>query len=159
MNKIVEYEEKYLPEVISMCVDLAEYEKSLGRMDYRENFVELFASFWDWLEMIAINPNYKIFIAKKDDSPIGMIIGKIQNGLPFMENDRIGIVDAIYVKPEYQKSKCTYMLNEAIEEWFKNRGIKLISFSAYRNNNEIIEITNKRGYKKNLITFNKELSL
>lgn len=159
MYKIVDYHEKYLPELLGMCMDLTLYDQQFENTDYKENVVDLFASFWDWIETIEKSNDFKILMALNNDEPIGFVIGEVNKGLPFRKfyNQSV-IMHMFFVKPKFRRTQVASLLYDEFELQMELLGHKTIYTAITIGNETALHATRVvKGYNIKAHLLQKEL--
>ena len=71
------------------------------------------------------NPEVHYCISELEGVPTGYVRGSITHRAPIFEKRRIGMINEIYVQPEFRGAGAGRGLTEGILSWFNDKGIEL----------------------------------
>lgn len=103
------------------------------------------------------NEDGLVLVAEIEDELIGYTKAKIGERSPVHERSRIGEIDDIFVKEEYRRLNVGRRLVKKCHEWFKEKGIDLLSVDVLRVNGVGQSFWDSLGYTDYKVTKFKEL--
>ena len=148
--KIIEYEEKYLEDVIDLLVELEEYILSIDKdsldqlhTDYREKMAIL--------DLEEVNKNDgKCYLAIENGKAIGLIMGIIPK---YDEYDYLdykcpkkGEITELIVTKKVRSNGVGKLLMSKMEEYFKSKNCEYICVDVFAYNELGINFYKKDGY-------------
>ncbi|MGR9087945.1 MAG: GNAT family N-acetyltransferase [Gammaproteobacteria bacterium] len=88
------------------------------------------------------------FVARDHDNPVGCIMGRLaESSFPPAGLTLVGCIDVCYVESEYRKSGVAAGLTEAIETWFREKGIGIVELSYLAKNRLAATAWKHLGYE------------
>lgn len=151
---IIDYDKMYDEFIKDLLVELQIYIQGIDAdgyniltSDYREQYFEKL------LEEVNMHHG-KIFLYKKDDKIVGLIVGIINNDeistYDFKAPKRGRIIELIVNKNIRSKGIGTALLNK-MEEYLNSIGCQAILLEAFGYNKNAIEFYQKNGYNTRMI--------
>jgi ribosomal protein S18 acetylase RimI-like enzyme len=119
-----------------------------SKFDSLYNMKENSLSFLRKLQFIRkLSPNKLLLVAEIDGEIVGFISAIITNRPPIFMENKIGGIDAAYIKKEFQRRGIGKELTDETFSWLKNKGVKYIEISVHEKNLQGIGAWNKYGFK------------
>ncbi|RME52343.1 GNAT family N-acetyltransferase [Candidatus Woesearchaeota archaeon] len=107
-------------------------------------------------ETLADN-NSIIIIARDSSVYIGFVSVQIGEAPPHAKPTNIGLIRALYVRPEARRSGVATKLIEKAHRWAKEHGATRVSVSVNAQNTQALSFYKKSGYHPRLVVLSKEL--
>ncbi len=112
-----------------------------------------------WLTNELDDPRTLFLIAEDNREPVGFIgATTIINDNGFLANPIKGVIQLLWIEPEYRKNHLADKLVSDIEQCFKSMGIAYIECTYTASNQEAKSFWSKQAYKENSITARKFIS-
>lgn len=109
-----------------------------------------------WLSSELTNPRSLFLIATQDAVPVGFIgATSIINDNGFLASPMKGIIQLIWVEPDYRKQGLAELFVDEIEHCFKELGIEYVECSYTIKNVHAKHFWTKMNYEQNSITARK----
>jgi len=102
----------------------------------------------EWMEKILASDESNAYIAKKDGTPVGYVIGTITR--PFIQRcsiKNIGLIEHCWVEKKYRMENIAAKLVKIIEKWFEDNLIEYIDVQYLLGNIEAEVTWERLGYK------------
>ena len=80
------------------------------------------------------NEDWCVFVAEADAVLVGQIMGVLRDSIPVLEPHRYGYVTDIVVDPAARRSGLGQALFEALEAWFRERGVSHLQLQVAHKN-------------------------
>jgi len=124
-----------------------------GKIPTHNNFE---SNLQKWLLLELENPRSLYLIIEVENIPVGFVgATSILNDNGFLGNPIKGVIQLLWIVPEYRKKRAAELLLEEVEHCFRQIGIKYVE-CTYTVTNQLAEyFWEKQGYKKNSVTARK----
>ncbi len=140
MVKVIEFDEKYLNDVVDMYYELNRHECSLDKSVKLLSKDEIRKLLNKWLK----SKNFHIFLAI-EDKPVGFVSIRIYSPKTLVYEKIIEVTD-IFVLEEYRGKGIGKLLMNKVEEFAKQNNIKFIFLEVFRDN-PAFNFYKKLGYE------------
>jgi ribosomal protein S18 acetylase RimI-like enzyme len=80
------------------------------------------------------NENWCVFVAEGQNGLVGQIMGVMRDVVPVFEPGQLGYVTDVVVDPAVRRSGVGRALFEALEAWFRQRGVSFLQLMVAHNN-------------------------
>ena len=137
------YEQGFIPEHDSQVLD-----KSSNSQPYLERNDQSSQMIAEYIANTIKDPEAILLLAEFENQIVGFISCKIQESKSTYVIDKFGIIDGIYVNPDYQGKKISTKLKNELIKWLKNKHIQHISTTVLSDNEKTIKIYEKWGFIK-----------
>lgn len=95
-----------------------------------------------------------IYVALEGEEVVGYISGSIKKSfMPLSSTKQVGYIEGAFVQEEFRREHVMAMLEDALVEEFKNRGVYYIELNVLQANETAKSAWEKRGYE----TFRKQM--
>jgi GNAT superfamily N-acetyltransferase len=110
-----------------------------------------------WVKNVAFGVGkYAIVVgARHDDRLIGFAHGTLKSIPDYLGAQRVGFVSHIYVAPEHRRGGTARGLYRAMDDWFRDRGVKSIELQVLVDNEAAIRFWTSLGYAPELVQLRK----
>lgn len=98
-----------------------------------------------------------LLAAVTGETVVGFAHGAIKFSPDYMGGLKVGYITQIFVSPEYRAKMIGKKLVEALEEWFKSKGVHSYELQVLCGNNNGMRFWESLGYKKELLQMRKML--
>ena len=148
LNKENPYIEQYLDQVENLFVQLFDYMKTVGLVT---PLIKGGEKLWrDSLEK-TIGKMSVLIIAEKDKEVMGFAHGILRFAPNFLGEYKIGFVPHVYVSSKVRAKGVGENLYLKLEEWFKQKDVKVYELQVLCGNSGAINFWEKMGYIKNIV--------
>jgi ribosomal protein S18 acetylase RimI-like enzyme len=111
-----------------------------------------------WLESELGSNNSLLLLAEKDQKAAGFVCASsVINDNGFLQQPLKGIIQLLWVEPEYRKRNIAQQLVNTVELCFKESGINYVECSFMVNNSLASHFWTQQGYIVNSVTCRKIL--
>ena len=149
--EIIEATKKHINAMKDLLVELQEYVVLIDKFhlnilseNYRDGY---FRKTWKETK----KNGGKIFLAIEEDNVIGLIAGHMRKYDKFDKLDftcpKMGIVEELIVKKDFQKAGIGQKLIETMEQFFKEKGCEFIKIGVFAYNENAIKFYQKNAYE------------
>ncbi|MFH2106759.1 MAG: GNAT family N-acetyltransferase [Candidatus Micrarchaeota archaeon] len=87
-----------------------------------------------------------VFIAEESGKLVGYILTLINDEIPIFKTKKLGYISDLYVTNRFRKKGISSKLRDCAIEWFKKKGINVISIRVYPANRSAHSIYKKWGF-------------
>ncbi len=102
------------------------------------------------------NPEVLYTVSENDGFPSGYARGSIVNRAPIFEKRRIGMINEIFVLPQFRNSGLGSELTKSLTKWFNTKGIEYIELEVAWENKAGIEFWKRLGFTNFKIKMSRE---
>lgn len=159
--EIIEYKDKYLEDVKDLLVELEEYIISIDQ----DHLDQMHPEYRDKIAIINLekikNNNGKCFLAIKNNTVIGLIMGIIRkyDELDYLDYKcpKQGEITEFIVSKKIRSNGVGQLLINKMEEYFKSLDCEYIIVDIFAYNDNALKFYNKSGYHPRMITSIKKI--
>lgn len=121
--------------------ELVSANMALGfRPDYQQQF-------HNYLKETIPNPEVVVFVAKSDETSLGLMVGQIQDNGPFVLPERIGYVRIAVVLSTHRREGIGMRLWQKMRCWFETKGIDEVQLFTTVDNEEARRFWKSCGFR------------
>lgn len=145
--------------LVQWMQELVQHVQQTSGDPYLANLKEGHEKKWaPWFSRLINSETGIIYIAIIKDTPVGFVLGQVTK--PFLSVSlikSIGQIELCWVNPQYRHKGAASKLINALEKWFKCKGLKYIDVQYLIGNIEAEQCWEKTGYVPYRISSRKEL--
>lgn len=146
--KIIEAEERHVPEIVGLWVDLMNFHKELNQFHILRDGAEIH---WEkYLRKCMESETDKVFIATDENDVIGYIIVKIKEYPPLFRLDHFGFISDMYVDSGHRRKGIGKKLLNKAYEWFDSHKIERVELRVEPKNENGYSFWRKHGYEEHV---------
>jgi ribosomal protein S18 acetylase RimI-like enzyme len=105
-----------------------------------------------WAEAKFKSGSLALFVAEKNgaekDILVGYVSGWVETRPPIYILDKIGYLSNIYVVPAHRRQGIGKLLNSALLDWFRNKGLDYVELYVDSRANDSVDSWTRMGYSE-----------
>jgi len=106
-------------------------------------------------EKLLKKKDYMFYIAEENKKIMGYVQGCIFKNYPIFKIKKKGLIDCLFVKPEYRKKGIAKKLTNSLLRWFKTKKIKDFTLGTQARDKEAIKFWKNCGFREYNVRFQK----